>query len=156
MDYRKPIHDKLITDFSALVFDGTAVNLFTAVQKVFVDEPEDLPVCRIIPVAMSVEVDGNTHDTRILSFSADVFDAMDLESLTNAENKIDRLSNIEDSVVAYLEKLPNNLENEVSGIHIYDIMIERLQYQYQTNERGLEVVLNIPFSLKLSITPQTL
>lgn len=158
MDYRKPIHDKLITDFTALTFDGTAINLFTEVKKLFVVEPEDLPVCRITSTGLRVEIDGNTHNTRLLGFVADTFDSIPLDNISqeDAEKRIDRLSNIEDSVLAYLSKLPNNIEHEVGTIHIYDMQVEQTSYQYQSGERGIEVMLSIPFTLKLSITPQLL
>jgi len=157
MIYRKAVHDKLITDFGNLTYDGGSTKLFTQVKKFFYEIPDTTPACRITPQAQSVRIDGNTTDVRQMSFQADVMEMIEQSGMqTEAETKIDRLSNIEDSVIKYLEIIPNSLEHAISGMHIIALDINSIIYSYEPSERGLAIYLSFQFTINIILTPQLL
>lgn len=157
INYRKPLHDKLITDFTALKHIDASSSLFANVKKIYLNLPTSTPACRIIQTAPAVEVLGNTSDIRSLGFQADIYELIEASaSEAEAVIKIDRLSNIEDQVYAYLEELPNNLEHAITSIHVFELHPQPAIYNYVQAEQGIEVYLTIPFELKILITPQLL
>jgi len=157
LNYRKPLHDKLIADFKLLNFTGTSTKCFANVKKHYFEIPATSPSCRIIPISPSVQIEGNTMDTRVLGFQIDVFELLEASaSEEEAEKKIDRLSNIEDIILAYIQKLPNNLEYAVTGVHVYEMVAQAGFYSYEGMEQGIAVYLTIPVDLRIDITPQLL
>lgn len=157
MNYRKAVLDKIITDLTALNHDGGSNDLFANVKKIYLEYPTSLPSAIVLNTGTAVEIIGNTSDNRVLDFEINVMELIEnSSSQTEAELKIDRLGNIEDVVISYLEKLPNNLENDISGIHIVDLVINTAIYDYQNDERGIMLNLVIPFSVKIILVPQLL
>lgn len=154
---RKAIHDKLITDFSNLTHESSSNKLFADTKKYYFEIPTNTPSCRIIPISQGIEVVGNTTDNRAYRFQADIYELIESSATqAEAELKIDRLGNIEDSIVAYLEKIPDNLEHAITGIHVTSIDITNVFYNYEVNESGTVVYLSIAFDINVIITPQLL
>jgi hypothetical protein len=154
---RKEIHNKLIMDFSALTFTSTTVTCFADVKKFYFDAPEVTPVARIVPSTLSIDVVGNTTEIRQYGYQVDVYELIEASTTqAEAELKIDRLSNIEDTIMTYLRKLPNNLEYDVAGVHIIDIGISESNYSYELGDTGIVINLGVPFTLSVNTTPQLL
>lgn len=153
---RKEITDKLITDLKALVFSGTS-KIFGDLKKVYIDMPTTLPAGYVLPAGVTVEIIGNTSN--LVKYSYDITTIDIIENSANqaeAELKIDRLSNIEDKISNYILKLPNNVENALTGIHITDTRITNGIWDYASDDRGIIVILNISCELDVVITPQLL
>jgi hypothetical protein len=157
MYYTKLIHDKLITDFKALTFESSVNKIFVDVQKYFKDLPTNTPICRIIALNGNIQNDGNSTDTRTFSWQADVFELIEASaSQSEADIKINRLENISDIVIAYLEKIPNSLEHAITNIHIVNTIPRNIVYSYELAEIGVAHYLTIIFDTEVLITPQLL
>lgn len=149
---RKELQDEIIDQLEALTYTGTANVLFADVRKVYKEQPLGFPIARVISTSNGVEVLGLDYDNKIMGFQIDVFDLLD-EQITQdeAETRIDRISNIEDMILNWLEELPNNIEREVTGVHIHTIDILRGGFNYENNESGIMLNLAIPFELKTTV-----
>ena len=69
---------------------------------------------------------------------------------TEAKRKLDRLMDIEDRILAYLEKVPNNIEY-VNGSHLYRLQVQPSSYSYESSENGLRVYLSIQLNCYINI-----
>lgn len=149
---RKELHDQIITQISALTFDGSANLLFADVQKIYKEQPLGFPIARVIATTVGVEVMGLDYDQKNMGFQIDVFDLLD-EGVTQdeAETRIDRMSNTEDILLEWVEAIPNNIENSVSGVHINTVEILNGGFSYDNNENGIMLNLAIPFQLKTEV-----
>lgn len=157
MEYKVAIHNELISQLSGLVFEGTSALLWKSVKKVYMNNPTDFPVCRVLPVSTGVTVDGDYHDTRTYRFEIATYELIDNSAdQTEAETKIDRLSNIEDSLYKYIEVVPNSMEHAIPDIHIYNIDIAGTEYNYANGANGVEISQSTIINLQVTITPQLL
>lgn len=149
---RKELQDEIIEQVAALKYDGTTNLLFADVRKIYKEQPLGYPIARVISTSNGVEVMGLDYNTKIMGFQIDVFDLLD-EQVTqdDAELRIDRMGNIEDILFEWVQKIPNNLEREVTGVHIYSIDILRAGFSYESNESGIMVNLAVAFELKTEV-----
>lgn len=154
MEYKRPIHDKLITDFRAFEFSA-GVPMFNSVEKIFKSDPESLD-CLLVPGDPSNTIIGNTSDSREYQFSSFVCEFIEDIPQEEATKKIDRLSFVEDTILAYLQQIPNPLRNAVSDIDVYQILVNPSFYTYEQTQKGYAVVQRITFTVQLVITPQLL
>jgi hypothetical protein len=150
--------DKLITDFQALTFvGGSSIFASGNVRKLFLAEPSAYPICEILPSAISNEIEGNSSDIREYDFEAKVEELIESSlNETQAGNKIGRLANTADAILDYLQKLPNNLEYDISGVHIIELLVLPSPYDYRKSDNGIILLLTIQFRIRVSITPQLL
>lgn len=160
---RKLIHDKLITDFTALKHVNGTDALFASVKKIFINLPASLPVCEIIPSAVNTSVMGLEFNEKAIGFTAITYEQINQETgvseadqQTEAERKITRLSDIEDIVVQYLEKIPDALRGNVGSADIIRIDIQPTSWDYAIGENGLRVYLSINFSIVMIDEPKGL
>ncbi len=148
---RKSIEDKLITDMTALKHDNNTDSCFAITQALFVDFPTSLPACQVLPMNPSVEVSGLGYDSRVLGFDILVYELIETNADdTEAKRKLDRLMDIEDRILAYLEKIPNSIEY-VNGSHLYRLQVQPSSYSYESSENGLRVYLSIQFNCYINI-----
>lgn len=157
IDIRKPLHDQLITDFAALTHSNGTDALFATVEKIYIDYPTAVPACQILVSQPSVDVLGITSDNRRLGFSSIVYEL--IEQSTNqaaANSKIDRLSDIEDQIMAYLEQIPHPIERAVSNVHVANIVVNPSIYNYQETEKGIMIFQTINFELVVNVVVRSL
>jgi hypothetical protein len=148
---RKSIEDKLITDMTALKHDNNTDVCFAVTQALFVDFPTSLPACQVLPMSPSVEVSGLGYDSRVLGFDILVYELIETNTdYTEAKRKLDRLMDIEDRILNYLEKIPNNIEY-VNGSHLYRLQVQPSSYSYESSENGLRVYLSIQLNCYVNI-----
>jgi len=147
MEYKKAIHDKLITDFSALTYSDNKV-CFKEVQKIFISFPSGTPSCQILSTEPTVDQSMLQYDKRMYGFSAIFFDYIESNaSQSVADDKIDTMSDIEDVVLDYLEKVKNNnLETAISGLKVVDIAVSAGRYSYEDSENGIRIYCSIDFT----------
>jgi hypothetical protein len=122
---KKVIHDKLITDMRALTFYNSN-KCFADVQKMFVDFPTGTPFCEVYATQPTINIDGLGFDSRSYGFAFIVGDYISKEtSQTQIDLQIDRMSDVEDSILDYLEKknarllLLDSFEEVVKHIDYY-------------------------------------
>lgn len=156
---RKEIHDKLVTDFSSLQFEGGNA-LFTSVKKIRRTNPTSTE-CILMKADLVEEISGNTETDRIYGFVAIIEEFIESSiSQTEADKKIDRLSNIEDKILNYLQKEPNNLrawgQSQNPLIEIFKIRVMPSRHQEAITEKGYAVGLVIPFTVYVLNVPQLL
>lgn len=150
--YRKSLHNKLIDDFKNLTFPDDTNTIFTDVTKIIKDFPVMLPYCVIAPTTPNVEVQGLSANDRILGYTATVYEEIEAsEDLTDAESRIDRLEDIEDMIIAYLEQIPNPIERVVTNVHAYKIDILPSRYTYSVGEAGVRIYLEIDFNVYCNV-----
>lgn len=148
---RKSIEDKLITDMGSLKHDNNTDACFAVTQALFTDFPTSLPACQVLPMSPSVEVSGLGYDSRVLGFDILVYELIETNAdYTEAKRKLDRLMDIEDRVLNYLEKIPNNIEY-VNGSHLYKLQVMPSNYSYEMSENGLRVYLSIQLNCYVNI-----
>lgn len=153
-DIRKPIHDKLVEDFSVLTYNGSTSRLFTEVRKAFVDIPARLPVCEISLGEQTAEFSSFNEDERVYSFISTVFDVVDSTSISNnsIDTRIDRLSRIEDRIMDYLQKVkPNNLDGAIAGVDLYKITVRSVSYDYLQGNQGMQLIQSIVFDIHVIV-----
>lgn len=155
---RKPLLDKLITDFATFKHPGTTDNCFAEVVKIVVNEwPTSLPTCEVIMTDASVQVTGNDWNIQYYNFSSIVYELIETNASTAVANtKIDRLASIEDAINAYLQKIPNNLEHAVTNVHVVNIDVNPSRYVYEESPQGLRLAQRIDFSLEININVKLL
>lgn len=151
----KPLHDKLINDFTNLHHDGDEL-CFGDVEKIFLDFPVSLPSCEIIRMEPTVDPIGLDYDVRSIGFRSIVYEQIEYNSSQQeADAKIDRLSDIEDVIMEYLEKIPNNI-GTISGEKIHKIDIGPSRYDYVSAKSGMSIYQIIDFSLHILVEVKTL
>lgn len=157
MDIRKPIHDKLITDFTAFKYPNNSNTMFASVEKLFYKVPTNTPVCEISSLQTNVIVEGNDFDTRTLTWQAFVYERVqNAATQESVNNMIDRLSYIEDQILDYLQKIPNNIEDAITGIHIIAIDVDQVSYDTLEFKDGVVKTLSITFSTRVNIDVKNL
>jgi len=149
---KKVIHDKLITDMEALKYynDKTC---FAQVEKIYTDFPSGTPFCQVCATEPSVEVDGLDFDNRSYGFAMISSDFISKDATqSQIDLQLDRMSDIEDSMLNYIEALPNNLAGLIAGVRPYKVNITSSQYQFDNAENGMRVYLIIEIAVVLSIS----
>lgn len=156
------IHDKLITDFATLQFEGAGV-LFNNVKKYFADNTMGASDCLLtldsVAESTSGGSAGNSATTREATFLAVFFETLEKASSdTEASTKYSRLLNITTSILDYLQKEPNNLRLWGAGenIQIHKIRAGQTNYQAELTPNGYAIVAYAPFTVYINITPQLL
>ena len=150
------IHNALISDLAALTYTGSTNTIFASVEKVYRTLPTSFPTCEVMPVSSNVIVEGNSSDTREYAFTLTTYELIENSTTQDiADLKIDRLDKIEDELLNYCEKLPNNL-GVVSGASIYDVQVDSVEYNYAADDKGIILVMVLQLTLKTIVTPQNL
>lgn len=153
---KKVIHDKLKTDMGTLKYYN-GETCFAQVEKIFVDYPDGTPFCQVYATQPSVEVDGIDFDNRSYGFAIIAGDFISADSTqAQIDIQIDRMSDLEDSILDYLEKIPNKLEGLVAGVRPFRVDIINSDYSYEQAENGIRIYLNIEIALVLSISVKEL
>ena len=153
---KKVIYDKLKTDLAALKYynDNTC---FADVQGIYIDFPEGTPFLQIYPTAPQIEIDGIDFDNRTYGFALIVGDLISKEaSQTEINNQMDRLADIEDSILDYLEQIPNNFSGLAAGVRPYRVDIQGSSYLFEEAPDGIRVYMTIDIALILSISVKSL
>ena len=157
------IHDKLITDLSALTFETGGGTLFGNVKKFYATGTMAGRDCLIVPDSNDETVvgqsAGNTQTTREYGFKAvtiEVLEASDTDAI--GAMKYSRLINIQDVLLNYLQKEPSNLNawGNTNGISIYKIRVRPVRWDTQASESGYVALMEISFGVYLNIIPQNL
>ena len=149
---KKYLHQKLVDDFRLLKNPETNKLIFADVQKIFIEFPTKTPACQLTAGVPFVEPIGIDYDMRYYSFSATVADnfASNIDQ-TQADARIDRLSNVEDVILNYLEAIPNKAENFIDDIAIKRIDIKPSAGGFAVASDGLRYYLDIEFTLAVLV-----
>lgn len=156
------IHDKLITDFAALQFEG-GNTLLNNVKKFYAASSWESQDGLILPDSTPEQTEGNsagnTATTREYSFrflAKEEIEATDVDATGSL--KYSRLMNIVDAVLDYLQKEPNNLRawGNTNSIDIFKIRITSMRYDTLETEGGYSVIAHVSFSVFVNIIPQNL
>jgi hypothetical protein len=146
---RKELHNELIEDFRNLEYFDDNIKIFHTVEK-FIAKVSGYPSCEIIPSEAIVNLLGITSDNRLLGFRSIVRDHIEAdraEDQTEFERKIDRLSDIEDVILGYLEQVPHPLEHAVTDVHMIRIDVLPTRYFYEDSTEGISIYQSIDFNL---------
>lgn len=156
------IHDKLLTDFATLTFTGGAT-CFNSVKKFYTASSWGPRDCVVLPDSTPEEVigpsAGNTQTTRIYTFRAVVYEQIEAAASDSAGSiKYQRLLNIQDALLNYLQKEPSNLNSwgSTNSIAIYKIRVNQPRFDTFETEGGWGAILDLNFSIFLNIIPQNL
>lgn len=155
---RKDLHNKLIEDFRNLKYNDSEVKVFYAVEK-FLAKIEQYPSCELIPSEVSVAREGLTMDNRFLGFRAIVRDHIEQSRAENSvdyNRRIDRLSDIEDVIFAYLQQVPHPIEHVAEDVQVYRIDVLPARYFYEDTTEGISIYQVTDFSLVLDIHVQNI
>jgi len=143
-DFRKKIHDEIINDLKTLTHHSSSNLLFADVKKIFVDYPNQTPVCEVTPSTTEIFKIDTNQDARVYIFDLIVYDLLaEQAGETELNKRIDRLQKIEDRLLDYIEKLPNDLEGAITGIKIYTVEPSNNQYLYEQSEQGIKLYLTM-------------
>ena len=147
MKAKSLIHTQLITDVKALKFSNNNT-CFTDVQRIYATLPTTSPFAQVLSTGNNEEVEGMDYDSRVYNFSVLVYDLLQ-ESLTQSELdlRIDRMSNIEDVLLDYLAKIPNNMTGKISGINCWKVDIGTGDVQYAEATSGIQMILKLDFRI---------
>ena len=158
------IHDKLITDFTALNY--TASNpVFVNVKKYFAADTMAARDILVRPDFNSEETagqsSGNTATTREYSYRAIMVEFINSsESDSEVSIKYSRLENQLDALLDYIQKEPSNLNSwgntQSPVINIFKMRLKNVNHDVQLTENGYGEILDVRFSVYLNITPQLL
>ncbi len=150
---RKQLLDKLIADFRALKhYDGTST-MFNAVQRIYLDLPEILPSAQIIPIGADVDNDMIDFDNRQLNFSLIVFENLEENGTQDTiDIKIDRLCDIEDGVLRYIEQIPNNVGIVNGEFRVYKTAVNNVRWNYGEGVNGMALYLIVEFGCFVQLT----
>ena len=153
---RKEVHDQIITDFSGFTFSGGAPMFSQVVKALGNDITAQSGTCLISLDSPSVDIIGNTSDDRILGFSAFYIEFLQSASQSQVIDRVDRISNVEDRILDYLQKEPSDLRGAVSGVDIYKVRVTPSTYSEDQTEHGIVLTLTIRFQVHILLTPQLL
>lgn len=157
VDIRRQLHDKLILDLENLVHSDGATTCYAVVQKIFPEFPTSVPAGEVMPTANEVVVEGLDSDTRNYTFTVNTYEYIEYSTdYTDAERKIDRLSDIEDRLFDYLQQIPHPIERAISGVHVYNVFVQPAAYSYVETEGGIRLYQQITFQLQVIIQNKTL
>jgi hypothetical protein len=152
MIIKKYLHQKLVDDFRLLKNPDTDKLLLGDVQKIFLSFPDKSPACEILAGRPVIEPMGIDYDMRWYSFNAIVGDKFASNiNQEQADGKIDRLSNVEDVILNYLEAIPNKAENFVENAPVKRIDIQPAVGGFEDASDGLRYYLGIEFSLGILV-----
>lgn len=152
---RVPLHNKLIADFKALThYDGQLC--FNSVEKIHATIPTAFPANQILPSDATVNPDGLNYDGRAFGFKSVSWDVFKLDiSQEELDAKIDRIQDLEDAIMSYLEKIPNRL-GIISGTRVHRVDIGNAEYSFEATDQGVAVYQRVNFDLITSIDVQEL
>ena len=150
--YRKAVQEALINDIKLLKHPDDTNKLFAGVAKFLKDFPDSFPYAVLLNTTPRVENIGVDFDNRILGFSLVVFDQLEnSQTQAQTEARIDRLSDIEDSIYAYLESIPCPIEYDATGVHAWKIEVLPSQYQYENDQSGIRLYLVVDFNVYITV-----
>jgi hypothetical protein len=162
MEASRLIHDKLITDFTALKFSDNSA-LLANVKKFYASETMKGRDGLIMPDSTGEVVEGqsagNTQTTRSYSFKAIVIEEINAtDSDSEGSIKYSRLLNVQDSILDYIQKEPSNLRawGLTNNINIYKNRITNITFDQQLAEQGYIEVMTIRFTIFCNVVPQLL
>lgn len=152
------IHDKLITDFAALQFEG-GNTLFGNVKKDFRQVAMGSGDCLLLMDDMSQDVQGITTTQRDYGFLWVYMEATEA-SITDIEaaTRISRMANVEDAVVNYLQKIPNNLRawGDTNSIEVVRIAVTNVFYDESKTPDGYQIVQRGRFFVRVDVNARNL
>ena len=153
---------KLITDFAGLKFSNNQV-IFNNVRSFYTGDSMEPLDCLVIPdITPEVtfgESAGNTQTTRIYQFRTLVFETIESSADNSAgQLKYNRILNITDALLDYLQKEPSNLNSwgNSNNINIFKIRVVQPRFDTQRTETGFGVLLDLSFGVYLNVVPQNL
>lgn len=148
---RKVVYDQLLTDLAALKhYDDE--NCFASVKRVFIEEPTQSPVGQLMPYYARVENIGISSDERVLGWLFNVYEVMGDETTQDeADRKMNRLADLEDSILRYIEQIPNNLGIVDGSVRIVRTSLDDVQYSVVNSNKGLIVSQQTKFSTDVHI-----
>ena len=146
------IHDKLITDISALTFSGGS-SMFNSVNKLAKAQMGSFDAI-VFANTGGETISGNSFTERVYGFTFYVEDYLEKESDSNKDLVVDRLSNIEEAIKDMIEKEPSNLRALDSTIFNSRTVSEESD-AYNSNT-GIVLYLRIRFNIYVTNTPQLL
>lgn len=163
MNIGQQIHDKLLVDFGNLEFYNTNTKIFTTVKKFYASGSMHSSNGLIIPDSTPEIVEGqsagNSQTTRVYTFRAIAVEEIEAtDSDSEGSLKYSRLLNIQDAILDYLQKEPSNLNawGNTNSIFIFKIRVNNVTYDTQKSETGYVALLDVNFSVYLSVIPQNL
>lgn len=157
INYRKPIQDLLITELKALTHADGTKKLLADVLPVMVEKAPKTPIGELLPVSLDVEVEGMNEDTRRYTYALVVYDSVGAKATNaSAASVLNRLMNIEDMIIRYIEQIPHPKETAISGIHIYNWAISNSNITAVPRESGIGFALQINIVLSVLINNKLL
>lgn len=157
---RRLIHDKLITDFTTLQF-GNTNSLFTNVKKHYPLTSMKGGDALIVKDGFSENIQGIVSTERNYDFLFITYEAIESSlSQNDSDAKLDRLSEVEDKVLDYLQKEPNNLRSwgfsQSPSIEVVKIRVVSNLYDTLQAENGYVKELQIRFTITTRIDSQNI
>jgi len=127
--------------------------MFNAVQRIYLDLPEILPSAQIIPIGADVDNDMIDFDNRQLNFSLIVFENLEENGTQDTiDIKIDRLCDIEDGVLRYIEQIPNNVGIVNGEFRVYKTAVNNVRWNYGEGVNGMALYLIVEFGCFVQLT----
>lgn len=152
---------KLITDFKALTFAG-GEDLFIDVKSAYREGIRGNRQAILIPDDNSETIRGNTETDRQYGFLLSALEETNsTETDAIVQNMYVRLLNIQDALLDYLQKEPNNLrtwgQNQSTIIPIYKIRLgQPIFLEGKTPSGGYGVEMQFRFTVYINVTVQNL
>lgn len=147
---RKILTQKILDGMDTLVVLGETDPVFGQVEMMYVQKPSVLPACGVRPIGLNKMESDLSADYLNYTYEISAYEFLE-SAATNTEvkNKFERLGDIEDAVLYWLSQLPNNLEYQVSGYHIYNVELGDVDYDIRETEQGILLFVFIEASFKL-------
>jgi hypothetical protein len=155
---RKLLLDKLITDFTALQFDSGS-SLFTNMKKFYRASSMQGGDGLLLADQIGEDIKGVTTTQREYGFVLVHIESMEgVETDADAAIRIDRQSEVETTLLDYLQKEPNNLRTwgNTNGIEVVKIRIGNGIYLDQKSESGQARALVLRFKVIVDINNRNL
>lgn len=151
---RNEIHDKIITDFQAFTFSGGGSMFRQVIKGVGSDTTIDSGDIIIGFDQSTEEIYGNSSTIRNYGFVATYFEM--IENRTEAEIDIisERIGNVEDKILDYLQKEPPNIT--VDGLVIYKVRLGSILPQIIETEAGIGNIVDFRFNVFVELNPKLL
>jgi len=145
----KLLQDKLIEQFKLLTHPASASLLFSSVEKIYMSEPTQLPSCEVQIQTVNNTTSDNYTNNKIFVFDAIVYDLIESASNTQAEadSRVDRISNINDSLTNWLSYIPLPIEYSITDLHCWKVDEISSNFDRLQNSQGVMLYLSIKFSV---------
>lgn len=160
MSTRRLITNKLIADWQAFAFDGGGT-LLGNVKKYYKTSFMNGGDLMLMYDDLTTETMGITTDERGYGFQSIYIEEMESSiSETEAERRLDRMAVVEDTILDYLQKQPNNLRawgfSQSPQIEVVKMVARPAIYDDLRGENGFVKVQRIRFSVITSINTRNL